>query len=89
MKGYVLVEIRPYPVGTDADRGARVWAIQQATRDLIAEIVHDARRRGAGEELATAGVIRVEWGATGLEVWLPERLAVAMGYRVRCEEVVR
>jgi len=34
VKGYVLVEIRPYPVGADADHGTRIWAIQQANRDL-------------------------------------------------------
>jgi len=37
-------------------------------------VEHDRREGGA----PALRVIQIEWGATGLEVWFPERLAVAL-----------
>ncbi len=86
MRGFVLVEIRPYPWPLDKRGEHRLWELQLATEEILHEYAEDLMARGFGIREVEAKKPKVVWGDTGLEVWVVEELAVALGYRVRCEE---
>ena len=87
MPGYVLVEVRPYPWPLDKRGEHRLWELQLATAEIVHEYAMDLAARGLGErESEMGGRIKVAWGDTGLEVWVAEELADALGYRARCGE---
>lgn len=87
MRGYVLVEVRPYPWPLDKRGENRLWELQLATAEIIHEYAMDLAARGFLVQDAEEGTrIKVVWGDTGLEVWVSDELAGALGYRARCEE---